>query len=167
MVSVSRVTNLEKETIEVKQRQEEFIKAIASRLGNDAFNDGGNTKLVDQCEEINHDPDFQEEFNKVWIVENTNEANNQFSPKAFDDACLNMELTLPHEESQSWARATKRLRDANKLSIGKTDQNHLLDTRIYEVECLDGHKTCLSSNSIVENMFSQVDDEGEQVSTTL
>ena len=34
-VSVSRVTNLEQQTKEVEQRQEEFSKAIAPRLGNE------------------------------------------------------------------------------------------------------------------------------------
>ena len=37
----------------------------------------------------------------MWIDEDTKEANNQFTPEVFDDACVNMELTLPHEESQS------------------------------------------------------------------
>ena len=46
-VSVSRVTNLEQETNEVKQRQEEFSKAIAPRLGNEEFTTGGNTKPGD------------------------------------------------------------------------------------------------------------------------
>ena len=80
----------------------------------------------------------------------------------FDDTYLIMELTLPHKESQSWARVTKRLRDANGLPIGIVDQNPLLDTRIYEVEYSDGHKTSLSANFIAENMFAQVDDEGNR-----
>jgi hypothetical protein len=73
-----------------------------------------------------------------------------------------MELTLPHKESQSWARVTKRLRDTNGLPIGIVDQNPLLDTRIYEVEYSDGQNASLSANIIAENMFAQVDDEGNR-----
>ena len=53
-----------------------------------------------------------------------------FTPDVFDDTYLNMELTLPHKESQSWAKVTKRLGDANGLPIGKANKILLLDTRI-------------------------------------
>ena len=45
-----------------------------------------------------------------------------------------MELTLPHKESQTWAKVTKRLRDANGLPIGTANENPILDSRVYEVE---------------------------------
>ena len=161
-VSVSRVTNLEQETNEVKQRQEEFSKAIAPRLGNEEFTTGGNTKPGDWYEDLCHDPDFQEEFNKVWGNEDIKDADEKFTPEIYDDTYLNMELTLPYKENQSWAKVTKRLRDANGLPIGKANENPLLDTRIYEVEYSDGYKTSISANIIAENMFAQVDNEGNR-----
>ena len=57
---------------------------------------------------------------------------------------------------------TKRLRDANDISIGDDHENLLLDTRIYEVEHMYGQKVALSANTIATNMFSQVDKEGNQ-----
>ena len=36
----------------------------------------------------------------------------------------------------------------------------MLDTRVYEVEYLDGHNASLAVNSIAENIFSQVYEEG-------
>ena len=36
----------------------------------------------------------------------------------------------------------------------------MLDTRIYEVEYHDGHKSYLTVNTIAKNLFSQVDEEG-------
>ena len=38
----------------------------------------------------------------------------------------------------------------------------MLDTRIYGVECHDGHKASLTANTIAENLFSLVDVEGNQ-----
>ena len=36
----------------------------------------------------------------------------------------------------------------------------MLDTRLYEVEYLDGYKIYLTANTIAENLFAQVDEEG-------
>ena len=74
-----------------------------------------------------------------------------------------MELALPRDsEGPEFARVTKRLRDANGIPIGTANDNPILDTRVYEVEYLDGHKASLAANAIAENMFSQVDDEGNR-----
>ena len=40
--------------------------------------------------------------------------------------------------------------------------NPILDTRMYEVEYQDGHTAALSANLIAENIFSQVDEEGNR-----
>ena len=73
-----------------------------------------------------------------------------------------MELALPQGDSlEPWmARVTKRLKDSNGIPIGTADQNPLLDTRMYEMEFVDGEKASLSGNYIAENLFAQVDDEG-------
>ena len=58
---------------------------------------------------------------------------------------------------------TKRLRDKDGLPIGTAHDNPILDTRVYEVEFPDGHtKASLSANAIAENLFAQVDDEGNR-----
>ena len=57
-------------------------------------------------------------------------------------------------------RVTKRLRDKDGLPIGTAHDNPILDTRVYEVEFPDGHKASFSANAIAENLFAQVDDEG-------
>ena len=75
---------------------------------------------------------------------------------------LNMELALPQGDSLEprLARVTKQMKDPNGLPIGTAANNPLLDTRMYEVEYLDGKKVLLSANYITENLFVQVDDEG-------
>ena len=74
-----------------------------------------------------------------------------------------MELALTKDgESEQFAKVTKRLRDSNGLPIGVAHDNPMLDTIIYEVKYHDGHKASLTANTIVENLFSQVDEEGNQ-----
>ena len=57
---------------------------------------------------------------------------------------------------------TKRLRDKDGLPIGEAHDNPILDARMHEVEHQDGHKAALAANAIAENMFAQVDDEGNR-----
>jgi hypothetical protein len=56
----------------------------------------------------------------------------------------------------------KRLRDKDGLPTGRANNNPMLDTRMCQVECSDGHKASLAANAIAENMFAQVDDEGNR-----
>jgi hypothetical protein len=60
------------------------------------------------------------------------------------------------------SRVTKRLKDKDRLPIGRANNNPTLDTRMYEVEYPNGHKASLTVNAIAENMFAQVDDEGNR-----
>ena len=70
-----------------------------------------------------------------------------------------MEVALPRDcDGTEFARVTKRLRDANGIPIGTANDNPILDTRVYEVEYLDGHKASLSPNAIAKNLFAQVDE---------
>jgi hypothetical protein len=91
------------------------------------------------------------------------EADVEFSPDIYDDTYVNMELALPRSGGEvEFARVTKRLRDKDGLPIGTANDNPILDTRVYEVEYPDGHKTSLAANMIAENLFAQVDSEGNR-----
>ena len=67
-----------------------------------------------------------------------------------------MEIALLHDgEGPEFAKVTKQLGDANALPLGTVNDNPVLDTHLYEVEYLDGHKVPLSANSIAENLLAQ------------
>ena len=84
-----------------------------------------------------------------------------FTPEVLEDTYLNMEVALPRDgKGPEFAKVTKWLRDANGLPIGTANDNSILDSRVYKVEYLDGHKASLAANTITENIFAQVDDEG-------
>ena len=110
---------------------------------------------------MEHDPNFMEEFQRVIDNEEVPEADAEFTPNVLDDTYMNMEVGVPRDDDgPTFARVTKRLRDANRLPIGVANDNPILDTRMYEVEYPDGYKALLSANVISQNMFAQVDDEG-------
>ena len=75
-----------------------------------------------------------------------------------------MELAIPQGDSleSRLARATKGLKDANSLPIGLANKNPILDTRMYEVEYLDGEWMSLVANNIAENLSTQIDDDGNR-----
>ena len=72
-----------------------------------------------------------------------------------------MDLALPKsgETDLQFAHVTKRLRDANGLTIIKANDNPILDMHMYKVEYVDSKKSALSTNLIAENMFAQIDKE--------
>jgi hypothetical protein len=91
------------------------------------------------------------------------EADDSFTPDVFGDTYLNMELAIPRDsDGPEFAKVTKRLRDKDRLPIGKANDNPILDTRMYQVEYSDGHKASLAANAIAENMLAQVDAEGNR-----
>ena len=110
------------------------------------------------------DLDFLDEFHNVVSNPEVPEADQHFTLDIFDDRYLNMELAIPHrdEATPQYAKVTKRLRDPNGIPIGTADDNPILDTRMYEVEFMDGIKQSLSANYIAENFFAQVDQDGNR-----
>ena len=61
-----------------------------------------------------------------------------------------------------FGRVVKRLRDKDGLPIGTANDNPILDTRMYEVEFQDGYRASLAANAIAENLFAQIDNEGNR-----
>jgi hypothetical protein len=161
--TVQRVTALEKETDEVKAAVIEFDSEISCRFKEeeDLTYDRAKPNPEDWSEYLQYNPDFQEEFDNIVNDPGISEADKDFTPDVFDDTYLNMELAIPRDsDGPEFARATKRLKDKDRLPIGRANNNPILDTRMYEVEYPDGHKASLAANAIAENMFAQVDDKG-------
>ena len=158
------VTEEDKKTDEKKAMIAEYDAAIDAYLGQEAFpvGDGNKLRPEDWAQYMN-DEDFKEEFFKVYESDEIQEADD-YSPEIDDECYLNMELALPRDgEGPTLARVRKRLKDADGRPIGKSDKNPILDTRLFEVEFLDGHTASMSANAIAEHMFAQVDQQGHRL----
>ena len=87
----------------------------------------------------------------------------EHTPEVLEDTYVNMELALPRDgDGPQLARVTKRLSNARGIPIGTANDNPILDTRLFEVEYLDGYKASLSANTIAKNLFAQIDDDGNR-----
>ena len=102
------------------------------------------------------------DFTKIFNDPHIKEADD-YTPEVLEDTYLNMELALPrNSEGPEFAKVTKRLRDADGIPIGTAHDNPILDSKVYEVEYPDGYKASLAANVIAQNMFAQVDAEGNR-----
>jgi len=54
------------------------------------------------------------------------------------------------------------MKDKNGSPIGTANDNPLLDTKMYEVNHIDGRKQALAADIIAENIFATADDMGQQ-----
>ena len=90
--TVQRATNLEKEIDEVKESIKECDIEISRRFREeeDLTCDGAKPNPADWSEHLEHDPDFQEEFDSMINNSKVPEADDDFTPDMFDDACVNI-----------------------------------------------------------------------------
>jgi hypothetical protein len=59
-------------------------------------------------------------------------------------------------------QVVRRKRDADGNLIGWSNANPILDSRLYEVEFANGEVAKLTANVIVEAMFAQCDEDGNE-----
>ncbi len=112
---------------------------------------------------VKNNEDFIEEFFRVNGDNNIPKANN-FIPEIMDNSYLRMELVLQRDGMEpAFARVTKRMQDENGNPIEQAHQHPILDTRMFEVEFLDGTRHAMTANKIVENLFAQEDQEGHRL----
>ena len=165
--TVSRVTNLEMQIDSTKSRLQEFNTAITDRLNDEAhiIIEGGKSQPYDWSDHpFDEDIDFVEEFHSVVSNSEIKEADEELTPDTYDDRYLNMELAVPRGDNPNpqYAKVTKQLRDADGIPIGTANENPILDSHMYEVEYQNGTKASLAANYIAENLFAQVDQEGNR-----
>ena len=162
--TVQCVTEPEKQTNAVQERMREFSAKMANkfkegRLQNQAPN---KPNLEDWSDLVEYDQDFADEFNRIYDNTDVPEADDKFDPDSFD-SFLGMELSVDRGDVHPMhARVTKRLKDHRGNPIGTAHEKIKLDTRMYEVEFIDGSKQAMSANLIAENMFATVDEEGHR-----
>jgi hypothetical protein len=165
--TVQRVTNLERQTDDSKRLIADYDEAVRDRLadqnhqvaGYGLDEPAGWTVMPDL-----DDAEFVEEHDQAIGDGTIPEADDQFTPDSFDDTYLNMEVALPGslDGNVRAGRVVKRMRDANGIPTGVANENPLLDTRLYEVQFVDGSQQALVANAIAMNMFAQVDEEGHR-----
>ena len=79
-----------------------------------------------------------------------------------------MGLSLDRKSDRTeFATVTNRLKDKEGPPIGIASDNPILDTRMYKLEYADRHKVVMSANNIANNLFAQVDQDGNRFSSLM
>ena len=163
--TVQRITRHEMGTDEFKKMMNDFDQKVA-------------TKIHDINESIiAHDvPDWNllsineddEQFKELFMntINNTGVPDEDESQIGYDtnDTHINMEVGLPRGPGGDIQRTVVKRRAIGEdgKPLGVASSIPLTDTRLYEVEFLDGDKEVLSANVITENLLSQIDHEGRR-----
>ena len=86
-----------------------------------------------------------------------------YTPEAYDEY-LTAEVLLPNMGTITKAKVVGWKRDADGNPVGRRNANPILDSREYEVEFPDGVTDVFTANIIAENLYSQVNSEGNSYS---
>jgi hypothetical protein len=158
-------TNLEMETDDVKAIFKAYDIEMVRRLGASDFpNEGDKPDPGLWADLRSTDEDFREEFFKVYQDTGLPDAEDEPTPGIADEELLSMEIALPRAgDGPELARVKRRKTDQDGKPIGRAHQNPILDTRVFEVEFLDGETAAMTANAIAENLFAQVDQEGHRL----
>ena len=163
--TVQRITNLERQTDEIKHQIQEFESNVAKRWDageqvNIPPDVDGSTLLSLEDE----DEEFLSEFRMVIDNKNVADAEDVSTDElGIEDPYLGMQLGFNREEEgYRLGRVKQRVIDVDGKPIGLSSNNPLLDTRQYEVEFFDGTIEVLTANVIAENLLAQVDEHGHR-----
>ena len=150
----------------VKARLVELDLAVTEKIGDSIEEEDLDQALVGLYPEIPEDlflPDNEDGDHMPADGTDVVPEADDFTPEAYDEY-LTAEVLLPNMGEMTKAKVVGRKRDADGNPIGRRNTNPLLDTRQYEVEFADGATDVFTANLIAENIYSQVDDEGNSYS---
>jgi Reverse transcriptase (RNA-dependent DNA polymerase) len=162
--TVSQLTEDELADPVIKNRIAELDLAIAEKIGNAV--DDVDDALIGLFPEIPDDifvPDDNDELEYLPDEDAKLPEADDSTPEAYDEY-LTAEVLLPSMGTMTKAKVTGRKRDADGRPVGKRHNNPMLDTKEYEVVFPDGATDIFTANIIAENLYSQVDEEGNSYS---
>jgi len=134
--------------------------------------DGSKPDPEKWADAIENDKDFRLEFMQSFgshdVLEGTDDRPKdpprEPTPDVTDNTYLNLELSLPcGDDGPTFAWVKRRARDSDNQPIGIAHNNPILDTRMFKVEFDDGYVTAMAANAIAQNLYSQVDEEGNRL----
>ena len=128
----------------------ELEKQVAERLGKDDVLDDP---------EMPKDLFVEDEVDEPEEPDSVMPKADSYTPEEMDEY-ISAELLLPHGGDLSHAKVIGRKRDRDGKPVGTRNPNPILDSRLYEVEFPDGSTETFTANTIIENLYAQVDDEG-------
>ena len=163
-VTVQALTTVEQNTKEWQDRMIDYDSRIKERLQlkNLPMLPYDERRKGDTQLSLEQDKEFLEEYSKVIDSQDIPEQDDL--KDSGDSYYLNMEIALPRgpDNELHFAKVKKEILDDNGNLVCRLDPNPLLNSKLYEVEYLDGSTETLAANIIAENLLSQVNDDGHR-----
>lgn len=152
-------------TDEVKEELKSLDKAINDKLTNNTDIREMNIDIPEYLHLVSPDDNGNDEtetpqFEPVEVEAAMPEADD-FDMEAFDKY-LSAEVVLPKGDQMLLGKVVTRKRDLDDNRIGKAHSNPIFDTRLYQVQFSDGHVEEYNANIIAQNLYSQIDKQGNQ-----
>ena len=170
--TVSAIDLHERKDPNLIERQRKFDEDVNSVIGN--YTSATNENISDDFDANNpydsiFEKDSNDDENLLYEDESKRrpDADSYLAPKDSpfaenSDTHIGVTMDLPHQGEMKRGTIKRRKRDHDGNLIGKANNNPTLDSRIYEVEFGDGTYADYSTNVLMENLYSQIDDDGQQ-----
>ena len=148
---------------EMKERMSSFTKGLESQIGNarlPLFDPTKPTSIYfssfdDDTEDDQYDLPYGDEL----IDMKESEVNDAYLDSL--DEYIGAEVVIPGRDAHPvLAKVKKRKRDAHGNPIGESNNNPILDSRVYELEFPDGRVEEYAVNVLAENLLNQADEDG-------
>ena len=153
MIKLSEDDYKDRDTI---KRMERFDAVIDSKIGDKV------KKAADMFADYPEPGDLFADDGEEVIMEEPEASMpevDDFTPEELDEY-IGAHVLLPVGSEVLRAVVKRRTHDDDGRPIGLKNPNPMLDTREYELQLPDGSTEVYSANIIAENIFSQMDDEG-------
>ena len=142
---------------EINLKIDKFNKDVNNRLDDENFIiEGGESKMYLYDATLNTDKENGENKYQQPEVDD-------YTPEGYDEL-ISAEVLIPKGDQSVLGTVIGRKRDSEGNPVGIRNANPILDTREYDVMLPDGSTVAYDVNTIVENIYSQVDANGRQYS---
>jgi hypothetical protein len=162
--TVRPITDAELSTHDVQQEVSSYDASIRRKLGDHLLTKENLSFAIDSDELRNALSDVADDDDGIYQPVES-EADRPDLDK-FDeetlDKLLSTEVVLSKGDLQCVGKVINRKRDLDGNPIGRANTNPILDTRIYEVEFLDGTIAEYAANVLAEALYTQVDADGNR-----
>jgi hypothetical protein len=138
---------------ELKQKMAEFDSEVKGNLGE-----------FDEDRILQYEPDDIVESFEEPLPETVEgpEVEDAVDSRGFDPI-ISAQVILPHGDGDMIANVLGRKRNSDgNFGACRRHKNPILDSRVYDVEFLDGTREEIAYNILAEHLLSQVDEEGNQ-----
>ena len=164
--SVSPLSKLESTSPEILKNIDELTKNIIEKVGDAITITDDEDSLGGELEPETHDDLFPQldkreiEFCDMHQCERNDLDEVIIQEDRIDEKVIGMKVQLPVDGSQYLEGVvTNRKRDSMGKTIGKSNPNPIMDTRIFTVKFGEDEYRDFSANVILENLYEQIDDQ--------